>query len=188
MNFVFSLISVYLENVQGNNYLGYQWCELLRIEYLLVKSLATYEISNFLFLHAALPYKATENHRKSVKKRPKASTPEKGSNKCAVEGCALDERSNDVQCEKCNSWFCVRCLSMSYTEYDIFNRINKRLGNVWVRPLCKAGGSKRIVSDDVKSTLTEHRNKVQGVFDSFIWDMILLWILSEPKSAILRRI
>ena len=86
-------------------------------------------------------------------KRPKPATPEKGVDKCAVSGCVLSESSPAIQCDECDKWLCATCLGMSTAEYNIFCKMNERLGSIWTCPLCKTGSSKPDVPNIVKSTL-----------------------------------
>ena len=104
-------------------------------------------------------------------KRLKPATPEKGVDKCAVSGCVLSESSPAIQCDECDKWLCATCLGMSTAEYNIFCKMNERLGSIWTCPLCKTGSSKPDVPNIVKSTLESHCSEMRDMFAGFRSDM-----------------
>lgn len=101
-------------------------------------------------------------------KRQKPITPEKGIDKCAVAGCLLDNSSCAIQCDKCDQWLCAQCLSMSSSEYDIFVKMNDRLGSTWVCPMCKSRGSaQQDLPQLLKSALNEHCSEMKAMYVGF---------------------
>ena len=49
---------------------------------------------------------------------------------------------------------------MSDAEYNILNKMNHRLGSVWVHPIHKASSAKPNVQDILKTALNEHQEEI----------------------------
>ena len=67
-------------------------------------------------------------------------TPRKDLDCCKACGIGLKDDSCALSCDMCDAWLCIECIETSKSEYDLFNKMTRRLGSLWHCPVCKQKG------------------------------------------------
>ena len=57
---------------------------------------------------------------------------------CKACDIRLKDDSCALSCDMCDAWLYIE---MSKSEYDLFNKMTRRLGSLWHCPICKQKGS-----------------------------------------------
>ena len=81
----------------------------------------------------------------------------------------------------CDAWLCIECIEMSKSEYDLFNKMTRRLGSLWHCPIFKQKGSgtqgitpseiKDIIKSEIRCSFSTIETKLQDKFEKLLKPM-----------------